>query len=350
MDTRLIIQPNMTLIEALRYMDTIEKKLLVICEDDRFVGVISIGDIQRAILSKADLSDRVDKYIRNDMIFAHESDELEKIKKMMLQDRIESMPVVDDADRLVNIIKWEDIFEGKKSSITKKIDYPVVIMAGGKGTRLKPITNIIPKPLIPISQKTIIEEIMDQFLAVGANNFYLSVNYKADVIERYFENLDNKSYDIHFIKEDEPLGTAGALYYLRDKLKTPFFVSNCDILVDLNLEDLVDYHQKNGNIATVVSVIKEYKIPYGTLETAKKGLLIDLKEKPVETYQINSGLYFISPEVFEYMKEKEYLDITDLLKRLVQEKRKVGVLPVSEGSWTDMGNWHEYLKLVKENE
>lgn len=350
MDTRLIIQPNMTLIEALRYMDTIEKKLLVICEDDRFVGVISIGDIQRAILSKADLSDRVDKYIRNDMIFAHESDELEKIKKMMLQDRIESMPVVDDADRLVNIIKWEDIFEGKKSSITKKIDYPVVIMAGGKGTRLKPITNIIPKPLIPISQKTIIEEIMDHFLAVGANNFYLSVNYKADVIERYFENLDNKSYDIHFIKEDEPLGTAGALYYLRDKLKTPFFVSNCDILVDLNLEDLVDYHQKNGNIATVVSVIKEYKIPYGTLETAKKGLLIDLKEKPVETYQINSGLYFISPEVFEYMKEKEYLDITDLLKRLVQEKRKVGVLPVSEGSWTDMGNWHEYLKLVKENE
>lgn len=180
MDIKRIISPCVTLIEALRYMDEIGKKLLIICEGKKFIGVISIGDIQRAILNKDDLSGNVCRYVRDDIIFASTNDNFENIKKMMRKERIECMPIVDPNNELSNIIEWEDLFSTKRNE-GNPINCPVVIMAGGKGHRLEPLTNIIPKPLIPISEKTIIEEIMERFIEAGCREFILSINYKGQI-------------------------------------------------------------------------------------------------------------------------------------------------------------------------
>lgn len=342
-----VITKTTSLIDALRIMDKVRCKLLIVCNVDKFLGLITIGDIQRAILNKRDLSDCVAGYMRLDILYASKNMSMDEIKALMQCKRLECMPVVDDKGVLVDTIEWEEVFSNVYRKNSRKVDCPVVIMAGGRGSRLRPITNILPKPLIPLKEKTIIEEIMDGFVDVGCRKFYISVNYKANAIKNYFDELGSTKYEIQFVCEEEPLGTAGSLFLLKNQLSSTFFVSNCDILADINLADLMEYHKKNKNIITVVSVLKNYSIPYGTLETQEEGLLADIKEKPEVVYQINSGLYILEPEIFEYIQNNKFLHITELIKRLLQDNKRVGVFPISEGSWTDMGNWDEYLKLIK---
>ncbi len=344
---KIVITKETTLIDVLRIMDKAGRKLLIVCNEDKFLGLITIGDIQRAILNKRDLSDCVAGYMRSDILYASNEMSMDEIKILMQRKRLECMPVVDDKGMLTDTIEWEEVFSNAYQKNSQKVQCPVVIMAGGRGSRLRPITNILPKPLIPLKEKTIIEEIMDEFVEVGCKEFYISVNYKADTIQNYFEGLGNTEYGIQFICEEEPLGTAGSLFLLKERLNSTFFVSNCDILVDINLSDLMKYHKKNRNMITVVSVLKNYSIPYGTLETQEEGVLADIKEKPEMVYQINSGLYVLEPEIFGYIRNNEFLHITDLIKRLLRDKVRVGVFPISEGSWTDMGNWEEYLKLIR---
>lgn len=340
-----IISPCATLIEALRHMDEIGKKLLIICEGKKFIGVISIGDIQRALLSKDDLSENVRGYIREDIIFAYVNDSIIKIKKMMQEERIECMPIVDQNGNLSNIIEWEDIFNVKRKE-KEQINCPVVIMAGGRGHRLEPLTNVIPKPLIPVSDKTIIEEIIERFAEAGCRDFTLSVNYKGQLIRDYFLNKPCLDYHIDFIEEKNPLGTGGSLYLLKESLYQTFIVSNCDILINVNWNDLIQYHKSNANMATVVSVLQNFEIPYGTIETGHNGLVRELREKPNINYQINSGVYIFEPQIFDYMNENEFIHIPDLLLRIMDTGGKIGAFPVLDGDWIDMGNWQDYLKLI----
>lgn len=341
----MIINGSVSLMDALGIMDRNDRKLLIICDRNLFKGVISIGDIQRALLGKANLSLPVIKHVRPDITVASVDDNPELIKEKMRKERIESMPVIDHENKLVDVIEWEDLFEPDDGITQEIINYPVVIMAGGKGTRLLPLTNIIPKPLIPISDKTIIEDIMTSFKRVGCENFYISVNYKKKMIEDYFSDKSN-NFIIEFIHEDKPLGTAGSLFLLKNKLKDTFFVINCDTLVNVKLADLVEYHHTNNNIVTVVSVVKKVSIPYGTLETEVGGVIREIKEKPEYVYQINSGMYLLEPEVLDYLEDNTFTNITDLIEKLIADNKRVGAFPVSESSWVDMGNWEEYLKLV----
>lgn len=168
----------------------------------------------------------------------------------------------------------------------------------GKGTRLKPITNVIPKPLIPVGDKTILEEIMDQFESIGCHKFYMSVNYKSNMMRFYLDQLDHK-YDIDFFEEVKPLGTIGSVSLLKGKIATPFFVSNCDIVIDQDYRDVYEYHKQNNNDITIVSAVKGFQIPYGVMETGEDGLLIELKEKPETTYMINTGVYILNPELID---------------------------------------------------
>lgn len=347
---KIVISADIRLLDVLEIMDKAERRLLIVCEGKAFLGVISIGDIQRAILAKRDLQEPVRNFLRKKVTFARDHEDVGQIKRIMQQKKIECMPVVNQENLLVDTIEWQDIFDVPAPGERAKLDNPVVIMAGGKGTRLLPITNLIPKPLIPVSDKTIIEEIMDHFSAFGCRDFYISLNYKADVIKNYFQEKNNQNYSIQYVQEDIPLGTAGSLYLLRDQLNKTFFVSNCDILTEVNLQDLLDYHQNSGNQITVVSVLKSFQIPYGTLETKENGVLTELREKPSMSYQINSGVYVLEPEVFQYIQDNEFLHITDLIKRLMNHGKRVGVFPISDGSWYDMGNWDEYLKLIRKYE
>lgn len=337
-----------TILEALKRMDAIKRKLLFVCDGEIFIGVISIGDIQRAIINQTALDEPIQNILRKIITTVSIDQSFDEIKQMMLEKRTEAMPVIDKEGKLNKVIYWEDILKGVDIKLKPKLNIPVVIMAGGQGTRLKPLTNVIPKPLIPIGDETIIEEIMNRFVSFGCEKFFISVNYKAELIEYYFENEAKYPYDNTFFKEDKPLGTAGSLTLLKDKLDTTFFVSNCDIIVDDDYSEMLKYHYENKNELTLVAAIKSYHIPYGTIETVEDGLLDSINEKPNYTFKINTGLYILEPHLINEIPKNTFFHITTLIEKLKSENRRIGVFPVSENSWKDMGEWAEYLKLINE--
>ena len=335
----------MTLLEALKQMDTVDKKLLFVFNRERFVNILSIGDIQRAILKNIPLDTTVDKILRKSTRTANSSDSLENIKSRMIQFRMECMPILDDEGELVEVYFWEDLFSAWKRRNEVQLELPVVIMAGGKGTRLKPITNVLPKPLVPIGEKTILEEIMNHFIEVGCNNFLITVNYKAEMIKQYFESINHK-YKISFYKENKPLGTAGSLSLLKDKIDKTFFITNCDIIVEAEYDEILEYHRSHKNEITIVAAFKHMAIPYGTVETGEEGILKEIKEKPDITFKINSGMYILEPHLLDEIPVNKFFQITTLINNILKRKGKVGVFPISEGSWKDIGEWDKYLKNI----
>jgi len=339
----LIIDPKSTLIDGIKQMDNIRRKLLIAMKGNVFVGLLSIGDIQRAIIKNYSLSTLVSDIIRNDYIIANTDTSVEEIKKTMQLIRAEFMPVFSKKGELVNVYFWEDLFGEKVISPAKLFNLPVVIMAGGLGTRLKPLTNVLPKALIPLNEKTMIEEIMESFNKQGCKEFYISVNYKAELIEYYLRN-QRIPYNFNFIKEEKPLGTAGSLYLLKEKIFNTFFVINCDIIINQDYYEILDFHKENNNDLTIVAALKHINIPYGTVETGDHGQLLDLKEKPEITFKINSGLYVMEPYIIDKIPVNQFYHITSLIDKLKKEGGRIGVFPVSEGSWKDIGEWSEYIK------
>lgn len=341
-----IISGTNTLIQALTQMDERGVKLLFVFENDKFLGILTIGDIQRAIIKNVDMNSAVLSILDRNKIYARTSDSLEVIKEKMYKLRAECMPLVDDNGELLNVFFWKEMFDEKKQSRQDKIELPVVIMAGGLGTRLKPITNVIPKPLIPVSEKTILETIMDQFKGIGCTKYYLSVNYKREIIEYYLNNIEEK-YDVTFLKEDKPLGTIGSVSLLKGKIDKPFFVSNCDIIVDQDYRDVFDYHRNNKNDITIVTAIKSFHIPYGVIETGDNGLMKGISEKPDMSYMINTGVYLLEPQLINEIPDNTFYHITDLIEKVRERGGRVGCFPVSEKSWTDIGDWNEYMKIIR---
>ncbi len=342
----IIISSSATLMDALKQMDAQGRKLLVVLKDEKFQGVLSIGDLQRAILKQIPLETNISEILRTIITVAHPSDSEEKIKEMMMELRSEAMPVVNDAKELVEIIHWEDVFGATKKADVEHMDLPVVVMAGGKGTRLRPLTNVIPKPLIPVGEKTMLETIVESFTQYGCSTFHVSVNYKADMIRYYLENNPVEGASFSYFEEPKPLGTAGSLSLLKDQIKDTFFVTNCDILVEQDYTEIYKYHKENNNELTVVGALKHLDIPYGTLEVGENGILEDITEKPSLTYLINSGLYILEPHLIDEIPTDEFYHITHLIARLMEENRRVGVFPVSEKSWKDIGEWKEYFKFI----
>ena len=290
----LIVNAEDTIISVLKKMDLSRRKLLIVMAENQFKSLISIGDIQRAIIKNVDLATPISKILRQEITVASTEDDLSLVKSRMKTRRNEFMPVVSPTGELVNIIFWEDLFEEERLPKAEvKLNLPVIIMAGGQGTRLKPLTNVLPKPLVPIRSKTIIEEIMDRFVDCGCNDFFLSVNHKAEIIRYYLDSLRNPQYRINYFQEDKPLGTAGSLHLLKDKIHSTFFVSNCDIIIEQDYSEILNYHSENNNEITVVAALKNYSIPYGTLSTREDGLLQTIQEKPEIIFKINTGFYIL---------------------------------------------------------
>ena len=340
-----IVDSQLTIKSALKKMDDVRSKLLFVFNAERFDCIITIGDIQRAIINNVEISRPISEILDRNKIYAKDTDSIEITKGVMFKERIDCMPVLNSNGDIVDVLFWNDVFLESASECREKIDLPVVIMAGGKGTRLKPITNVIPKPLVPIGDKTILEAIMDQFEDIGCCKFYMSVNYKADMMKYYLSQLDHK-YDIEFFMEDKPLGTIGSVALLKGKITTPFIVSNCDSITDQDYRDVYDYHVNNHNDMTIVTMIKNFKIPYGVIETGEDGLMVNLKEKPEQTYQVNTGVYILNPECIDEIPYGEFFHVTHLMEKIKARGGRVGCFPVSENSWHDMGEWPEYLKMI----
>lgn len=339
------IDVKYTILQSLEKMDNVGVKSLIVFENDRFIGLLTIGDIQRAIIKGFQLTLSVKNIINPKKIYCRENDDIALVKERMYRLKAECMPILSDNGELINVYFWQDFFGVKQNAYREKIDLPVVIMAGGKGTRLLPLTNVIPKPMIPLNEKTILELIMDQFKEIGCSRFYMSVNYKYEILKYYIENLET-DYKIEFFKEDKPLGTIGSVALLKDKIKTPFFVSNCDIIIDQDYRDVYEYHKDNMNDITIVAAVKSFKIPYGVIETGENGSLVSISEKPDMSYMINTGVYLLNPNLIEQIPLNEFYHITQLIEETKNRGGRIGCFPVSEKSWTDIGDWREYLKFI----
>lgn len=314
--------------------------LIVVDDQNRLIGTVTDGDIRRSILKNISLDEFIGEIMNRSPRFVYKGEE-EKAYELMLKYKIRVVPVLDSSNVVIDLIMIEELFGVKQYA--NKSNY-VFIMAGGKGTRLDPFTKILPKPLIPIGEKPIIEVIMSNFKKYGFNNFIISLNYKAEMIKLYFsENPDR--YNITYTNEKEFLGTAGALQLAKGMLKESFIVSNCDVIVEIDFDDLLKYHKNNRNQATIVGVIKNMQIPYGVLD-AKDGILERITEKPEYYFVINSGIYVLEPEIIDLISEGQPINMPDLLLKAKECGFKVGVYPISS-KWFDVGQWEEYKNTLE---
>ena len=226
---------------------------------------------------------------------------------------------------------------------------PVVIMAGGKGTRLEPYTKILPKPLIPVGEQPIAELIMDRFRDFGCHEFTMIVNYKKGMIKSYFNELE-KDYPVDFADEEVFMGTGGGLCLLKGKIKAPFFFTNCDTLLDVDFGDIYEYHKSHGNLVTMICAFKHYTVPYGVVELGENGSIAAMREKPELDFLTNTGVYVVEPRVVEEMRDGEKIGFPDVIERYRRAGEKVGVYPISESSWMDMGQLEELEKMRRKLE
>ena len=342
----LSVEGGESIISVFKRMDTQDVRLLCVMEKGAYRGIVSAGDIQRAIIANRGLDTPVGNVLREEIRVAHSEDTFEFVKSMMLQFRTEFMPVLNEAGELADVYFWDEVFPTEGPEVGQ-IDLPVVVMAGGKGKRLKPFSTILPKPLFPLGDKTILEVILDRFRDCGCGRFFLSLNYKADFIRSYLEQLEENPYEVEYFQESQPLGTAGSLHLVRDKIEETFFVSNCDIVVSTDYSEMLECHREHGNEITLVAALKHIQIPYGTVETGEGGVLEGFEEKPELTYLINAGLYLLEPHLLAEVPEDQVFHVTDLIDLVRKRGGKVGVFPVSENSWCDIGEWHEYGRTMR---
>ena len=337
--TEFLIDEETTMIDAMSQLDQVAKKVLFVEKNERFVAAITDGDIRRWILRKGNLDAKVKDIANYSPKYIFESEKI-KARQFMRDHSIEALPILNDACKIISIILWND----EEIYIKSDINLPVVIMAGGLGTRLYPYTKILPKPLIPIGEIPIVEHIMNRFNRYGSNDFYLIINHKKNMIKAYFNEIE-KTYQVNYIDEDIPLGTGGGLSLLKGKIDSTFILTNCDILIEEDYEKIYNYHKKENNLITMVCSLKNIKIPYGVIEISETGEIESMKEKPELSFFTNTGMYIVEPIVIEELKNNEKIGFPDIIERYRLNGCKVGVYPISENSWMDMGQIDEMEEM-----
>ena len=339
----MLISEDTTVIQAMEKLDKTAKKIVLVEREGKLRGTVTDGDIRRWILKKGDLNDSVTKVMKTNPITLHESQN-DQAQIIMKKKSIEAIPLVDKYNLIKSVIFKNDVVKDEEK---KKMNTSVVIMAGGKGTRLYPYTKILPKPLIPIGDIPIIERIINNFTECGCNDFFLTVNHKKGMIKSYFNEL-NHDYSIQYIEEDKPLGTGGSLSLLCGTISETFFVSNCDVLIDADYTDILDFHNEQKNKMTVVASLRKTVIPYGVIELGDNGAMKNSVEKPIYSHLINTGMYIIEPGLLEIIPKDTFYDLPNLAEKCIEIGEKVGVYPVGQKSWLDMGQIEEMENMLNQ--
>ena len=342
------INKNTSILNALKKMNNVGTKCLVVVDKNKtLLGTLTDGDLRRLILRSKNLKLKINKsYNENCIFYLEKSMNIKKIKKEMLDKKIDLVPVLDEHKKLKSYITIDADLSYPYSASKKVIKNPVIIMAGGKGTRLDPFTRVLPKPLIPIGNQTMIEKILNGFYIQGFKKFYLSLNYKANIIENYLDDAI-KNIKINYIKEKKFLGTAGSLSLFKSKFKEDIIITNCDTIVEINFKEILDYHKKNKYDLTIVASTKEFEVPYGTCVLNSIGELKKLKEKPKYNLLVNVGFYILKPELLKLVKKNSFLSMSDFINNLQSKNYKIGIFPCHENFWKDIGQWEEYEKSLK---
>lgn len=336
---------NLSVVDAMSQIDINARGILFIVDDEnRLVGTLTDGDIRRWILNKGDLASPV-YMAMNRVPKSLKSNERDIANQYMRDNQITAVPIVDEYNIIKDLIFLNaDSFINTSGRINSLVGIPVIIMAGGKGTRLYPYTRILPKPLIPIGETPIVERIIGRFLLHGINRFYMTLNYKKGMIKSYFNDLEPE-YRIEYIEEDKPLGTAGSIKLIEEKFEKPIFVTNCDALIMADYTDIYEHHINSRNEITMVTALKNITIPYGVVNTGDNGELLTMEEKPKMSYFVNTGMYVINPWVIDSIPDDEVFHMTNLIEKVMNNGGKVGTYPISEDSFLDMGEFDEMKRM-----
>ena len=338
------IEGELTVLEAMKKLDETGQRILFYAPEGVLKGVLTDGDIRKFILKGGKLEDKASRAFNCSPISLPLARRGEA-KQVMVEKGIDALPILDNKGRISDII----FATGLDVDNRKQAGLPVVIMAGGLGTRLYPYTKILPKPLIPVGEVPILEHIINRFRGFGCEDFRLVVNYKKNMIKSYFNDLE-KDYTVSYVDEDKPLGTGGGLCLLKGQMDSTFFLSNCDILLDADFGDIYEYHKAAGNVITMVCAFKHFTVPYGVIELGENGEISQMREKPEMNFLTNTGIYVVEPEVIRDLEDGKKQGFTDIIDKYRAAGRRVGVYPVSENSWMDMGQIEELEAMRRKME
>ncbi|MGE7090265.1 nucleotidyltransferase family protein [Lysinibacillus sp. NPDC048646] len=337
----IVVHPNTTLLETMKIIDDTSLQFAIVMDDSQtLLGTVTDGDIRRGILRGEGLDVYIESVMNVNPITAGLDNTYSDYLNILKKHKLNQLPIVDNDNKIIDII-----FAGQQQLVTDKNNL-VVLMAGGLGTRLRPLTEKIPKPMLNVGNRPILETIIEGFMQYGFTNFVLSVNYKKEVIQDYFQDGSALGVNISYIEEDKRMGTAGALSLLKKNLDSPILVMNGDLLTQVNFEQLLQFHEETEASATMCVREYEYQIPYGVIETEGQQL-VSIKEKPMHRSFVNAGIYVLSPDVFEYIPQGEFYDMPDLFKQLMDEQKNVSAFPVRE-YWLDIGRMADFERADDE--
>ena len=336
--SKFIGKADLTLSRAMQEIDSNSNGILFIVNDcQSLIGCLTDGDIRRFLLAGGKMDDRaVDAANKNPKVAYSE----EEAKSLYHKKNFVVIPIIGEDGRIL------DLYNGEGNEVKRRnaLNIPVVINAGGKGTRLEPFTKVLPKPLIPVGELPIIELIMKEYLTYSCDEFNIIVNYKRDLIKAFFADNENH-YNIKWYDENKPLGTGGGLSLLRGKLDSTFFFANCDALLTANYERILEFHNESKNVITMVCAYKNLTIPYGIVDMGVNGTIEGMREKPLISFLTNTGIYIVEPEVIDDIEDGVPIGFPDVVELERQKGKNVAVFPVSENDWMDMGQLSELEKM-----
>lgn len=337
----ILLSPISKLRQALEIIDSGAMKIaLVVDENQKLLGTLSDGDIRRAILKGMSLDAGIEAIYCRTPTTCGINDSKEKILQLAVAHRLFQIPVVDNEGRIVGVVEVDDFL--RPSNHTNK----VVLMAGGLGTRLKPLTDNMPKPMLHVGDKPILATIIENFAKYGYTDVVLSVSYKSHIIEEYFGDGSAFGVNIDYVNETKRMGTAGALGIMRDKLTEPFFVMNADLLTNINFEHLHNYHTSHDAIATMAVREYDFQVPYGVVNI-QDGRISSIEEKPTHKFFVSAGIYMLEPRSLEFIPNDEFFDMPSLFEKLIADGRNAVSFPIRE-YWLDIGRLSDYEKANNE--
>lgn len=338
------IQLNQSIEKALKQLKKTGSRCLVVLNKKKLIGTVTDGDLRKSILQKRNLKTKIFKVCNTKPKFIYKNELSKKKLNYLFKKKIDLIPIIDENNEILDIyFVGDNLLSQKKKNI--KYNNPVVIMAGGKGTRLEPFTQILPKPLVPVKGNAIIVHIIKNFLSQKFENINISINYKSKILKAFFSETVLSKHQ-KFIYEKKPLGTIGSLQNLKPLPKKPIVVTNCDVLFNFEYSKMLKHHVKNDNILTIATSKIQNTFQYGSCEINKDQSLKNLSEKPKIKYLANTGFYIINPNAIKLIPKNRSTDINDLIKSIIYKKYKVGTYLIPSRSWNDIGNWVDYKKTI----
>ena len=336
---RIFVKKDITFENALKILKSSGQRcLIVVSNTNNLIGTLTDGDIRKAFLKKVNLTDSIKKFYNHKPVKINysQSKNLKLIQEIFIKYKITVLPVL-KKKKIINIINFEDIFDKKINN------FLILVMSGGIGSRLKPFTNILPKPLFPINGKAILIQIIEQFYSIGIRKFYVSLFSQANLIKTYLQSFFLKKMDIKYLIEKRKLGTAGAISLISKKeLKNKnLILINCDLFFLFNFDHLLDFHLKNKNDLTIVVSKKKFDIPYGCINLDTKKNFLNMEEKPSYMKLVNTGLYILNHKVSNLVPLNKNFNADDLIKKTKKRNLKIGIFKIRDNDWIDVGQWDE---------